>query len=140
MSLQCKCGTGPVEPVGFIEVDNAFFHDLVDLIFGDVAAVHPAQSMSCVINMRRMAVECFPAFWFLPACNDKKHQENKDDDQAICGGFCFQRGEDNVEGSNWEVGVRSVSRQDARDARAQCPKCSMVLTISNSSIKKPGEK
>lgn len=49
LALQGKGGTGLVAAVAFVEIDNSFLHDLVDIFLADVAAVHAAQSVLGII-------------------------------------------------------------------------------------------
>ncbi|HWJ30098.1 MAG TPA: hypothetical protein VNS32_26415, partial [Flavisolibacter sp.] len=79
-----------------------------DLFLADVTAFHPTQGMPRIIQVHRMPVKRLPASRFLPSRNDEQKKELKHKNEAICGAFGFQCGEDNMDGRNREGGDMSV--------------------------------
>ena len=76
-SLQRKGRAGTVTPVAFIQVDHAALHDLADIVFAYLPAVHAAQGMFCKNKVIGLPVKCLPPGRLLPAeqdKDDKKHQ------------------------------------------------------------------
>ena len=50
-ALQRKGWAGSVSPVAFVEVDDAPFHDLVDILLADVAAIHTAKGVFSIVDV-----------------------------------------------------------------------------------------
>ena len=76
-ALQRKDGTRAGPPVRLVEINDALLHDLRNLLFADVAAIHAAKRMFGIIDHCRMAVESLVLLRFVPPPYNEGEKEKK---------------------------------------------------------------